>query len=816
MFKNYLKIAFRNLGKQRIFAAINVFGLALGMTCCFLIIQYVWHETSYDQFHKNSDRLYRMAYQISFNEEITLARIPPAFATQFEENFPEFETYARMYPRDLSITVTDTDKQFEVEGAYFVDSTLTKVFDFDFLKGDEKTALEQPYSVVLTDEMAKTLFGTIDVIGRELRLADSENFRVTGVIKDWPENAHTELNVLVPYKNMADVEPTYMRENILRMLDRNWMASHSYTYVLLKEGQNPATINNKFAAYIDKYGHENIKTKQGFSLTPVTEIHLQQDMGLEQKPPVSLDRLYLFIGIGIITLLIACINFINLTTASSLNRAKEVGVRKVLGAGRGGLIRQFLGESILLSFFAFLLSLSFTALAMPVLNTLTGLELVFAPWQTPVLFLGFIGVFIIAGLIAGAYPAFYVSKFQAIASLKGNKGNLGKPGTISLQKALITLQFLATIAFISGAAIIYLQLDYFRNQPLGFKQDLCLQVPIDNANNLNAAFRSGDPQVRQKMNTLDDLLMQNPKIEAVTQCLRAPGFGGIGRPIWNEHVTREDAFTGTVNAIDYDYVETFGLEVIAGRDFDKSYGTDHQNAYMLNEKAVYALGWENPEAALGQQIFESGRDGIIIGVIKDYHYESLHRPINPLIFRMNPGEFGNFIIKVNNSEIPKTLAFVEAKWKEFFPGKTFEYEFLDEAIDDVYNDEERFGEIITSFAWIAVLISCFGLFGLSALLTQQRFKEIGIRKILGASVGQILGNLAFDFLKLIGISMILALPLTWYFMNGWLEDFAYRIDFPWWLPFAVGGLVVIIAFLTISSQTVKAALGNPVKALRYE
>ncbi|MEM6320743.1 MAG: ABC transporter permease [Bacteroidota bacterium] len=816
MLKNYFKIAFRNLGKRKIFAAINVLGLALGMTCCFLIVQYVWHETNYDTFHTNGDRLYRISYHARFGGDVHLAAIPPAFATQLGENFPEVEAYARLYPRDISVTVVDSDRQFEVEQVHFADSTVTKVFDFDFLHGDETTALDQPFSVILTDEMALQFFGETNVVGRELRLAGANNFKITGVIRAWPEQAHIELKMLMPYKNMADVEPPYMRETVLKVLDGNWMASHSYTYVLLKENQEAAAVNEKFAPYIEKYGAENMKNKQAFSLLAVPDIHLESTLGIEPKAPASWDRIYLFIGIALITLLIACINFINLTTASSLTRAKEVGVRKVLGAGKRSLIGQFLGESIVLSFLAFLLSLIFTALAMPTMNRLTELDLYFAPWQTPMLFVGFIGIFILAGLIAGSYPAFYVSRFEAIASLKGSKGNTNKSGGAWIQKTLITIQFVATIAFISGAAIIYMQLNYFRNQPMGFEQELTLQVPVDSRNNLNAAFRGGDATLRQKMNTLDEVLVQNPQIKAVTQCLRAPGMGAIGRPIWNEFVPREEAFTARVNSIDYDYVETFGLEVVAGRDFDLSYGTDHINSYMLNETGVSALGWGSPEAAIGQQIVESGREGIVVGVIKDYHFNSLQTDIRPLVFRMNPGEFGNVIIRLNNGNIPETLGFIESKWKEFFPGKTFEYEFLDEALDDAYAAEERFGDIITSFAWIAVLISCFGLFGLAALITQYRFKEIGIRKILGASVGQILSNLAANFLKLIALAMLLSLPLVWYFMNTWLQDFAYRIDFPWWVPFAVGLGIVLLAFFTISSQTLKAALSNPVKALRYE
>ncbi len=815
MLKNYLKIAFRNLRKQGAFAVINILGLAIGMACCFLIVQYIGHETSYDKFHKNLDRLYRIAYHISFTDEITLARIPPAFISQISEHFPEIEVAARMYPRDISVEVLETEKQFEIEGSYFADSSITQIFTFDFLYGDASTALEQPFSVILTDKMAKTFFGNTHPIGKQLRLGEANNFEVTGVIRDWPDNAHTRLNMIMPYKNMVDLEPEHARATMRQVLQSNWMASHSYTYILLKENQNIQSVNDKFPAYIQKYGHENIRDKQAFSLFPVKDIHLRSTMGLEQRTPIDINRLYLFAGIGIITLLIACINFINLTTASSLNRAKEVGVRKVMGAGKGSLVGQFLGESLLLSFFAFLLSLALAALALPVLNRLTQLDLVFKPWNPPFILLTFVGIFILSGLLAGSYPAFYVSKFQAVASLKGNSGSTQKAGGIALRKVLIILQFLASITFISGAIIIFLQLNYLRNQPLGFARDLILRVPIDSGNNLNAAFRAGDPTIRQRMNTLDALLLSNPNIKAVTQCNRVPGFGAIGRPVWNDHVTQEDAFTVGVNSVDYDYIETFNLEIVAGRNFDLSYGTDHINSFLINESAVTALGWESPKAAIGQHLVER-QEGKIVGVLKDFHFENARREIQPLVLRVQPGDFSTFVVRLKNANISRTLAFIENKWREFFPGKVFEYEFLDQALNDRYSGDERFSNMIASFALLAILISCFGLFGLAALVTQQRFKEIGIRKVLGASVFQILNILATDFLKLIVIAMILAIPLTWYFANDWLEDFAFRIDFPWWVTLATGLGVILIAFLTISSQAIRTAMSNPVEALQYE
>ncbi len=815
MLRNYLKIAFRNLWKQRIFSTINVLGLAVGMACCFLIVQYVQHERSYDQFHANLDRLYRINYQAIFAGDITLARIPPAFAPQAALEFPEFESMARMYPRNVSLTVTETDRQFEVEGMYCADSTITKVFQFEYLHGDDR-ALYQPYSVILTDKMAKTLFGTTNVLGKGLRLADNGNFKVTGVIKDWPENAHMELKLIIPYQNMADLEPAHAREITNKVVAGNMTASHSYTYVLLKEQQSVAAINKKFKPFILKHGPEHLRAKQDFHLFPVKDIHLQSEASLEQKPPVDSKMLYLFIGIGLITLLIACINFINLTTASSLNRVKEVGVRKVLGAGQSSLIGQFLGESLLLSFFAFLLSLPIAALALPKLNSLTNLDLSFAPWANIPLLLAFIGIFIIAGLLAGSYPAFFVSRFKTINSLKGSAGRTGKAGGVGLRKGLITLQFLATIVFISGALITYLQLDFLRNQSLGFDKELTLMVPIDSDNNINAAFRPGDATIRQRMNTVDDLLMTHPNINAVTQCDRAPGFGAISHPVHNEHVLQSDAYTTHVNSVDYDYAETFGLEVVAGREFDKSFGTDHLNGFVLNEQAVRELGWENPEAAIGQKMTAGGRDGQVLGVLKDYYFENLRVAIDGLVLRVNPGDFRNFAIQVENKNLPETLTFIEDKWKEFFPAKVFEYTFLDESLNDIYRSEEDLSSIMQYFAFFAMLISCFGLFGLAALLTRHRFKEIGIRKVLGASVTQILTLLAADFVKLILIAMILAFPFIWYFSDQWMQDFEYHISFPWWVPIATGLGVIVLAFATISSQTIKAATSNPVDAIHQE
>ena len=816
MWQNYWKIAWRNIRKQKTFFFINVFGLALGMACCFVIVQYAWFEASYDNFHKNGDRLYRIQYEVSLANGVNSARVFSPLGPVLPEYFPEIEAAARLYQRDLSVSVPGTENQFELSNVFFADSTTTRVFSFDFVQGDAITALDQPYSVVLTEQLAERLFGSTDVVGRGLKLADSDNFTVSGVIRSWPDNAHLDLEMLVPYANMADVEPEHARDLLRQILEHNWIATHSYTYVLLKPGSLAEEVNAKFPDFLQQFGDERFRDKQKLSLFPVRDIHLYSESSAESQPTANLSMLYLFVAIGMITLLIACINFINLAMAGSLNRAREVGIRKVMGAQRSGLISQFLGESTLLSSIAFFLSLLLARLAMPYLNELTGLELTFAPWHQPFMLLAFAGIFLVTGLLAGAYPAFFVSRFQAITAMKGDQVFEHRSGGFPLRKVLITLQFLVAVAFISGAVIVYMQLDYLRSQPLGFDEDLTLSIPIDSRNNINSVFRPGEADLRKKMNTLDELLLTNPNIKAVTQCSQEPGLGAVARNVWTEKVKQEDNFFPRVLAVDYDYVQTFGMEVIAGRDFDLSYGTDHLSSFVINEKAVEAFQWASPQEAIGQEMTLEGKAGQVVGVLRDFHFASLYTEIDPLILEVRPGAFSYFGVRLNNGDIPTTIDFIEASWAKFFPGKVFEYRFLDESLDEIYQAEERLSRIVGYFSFIAIFLSCFGLFGLAALATKQRFKEIGIRKILGATAGQILQTLAGDFVRLIIVALLLAVPLTWFFINRWMADFAYRIAFPWWVPLLTGAGVLLLAFITVSSQTLRAALANPVESLRQE
>lgn len=817
MLKNYIKIAVRNLWKHKIFSAINILGLALGMACFFLVVLYVRHEYSYDRIHERLDRLYQVNYRAEFGgDPIELARVPPPMGPVLMDYFPEMEQVARLYPRNISVTVPETREQFEVEDAFFADSTVFQLFSFDFLQGDRVKALQEPFSVVLTDERARSFFGTTDVVGKSLQLVDREEFRVTGVVREWPDNVHLNFGMLVRYDNMFDLEPAANRDAIRQNLNQNWVASHSHTYVLLKPGADPSAVNEKFRDFLNRYGMEQFRDKQTFSIYPVKDIHLYSETSLQPSAGANLDYLYLFLAIGLLTLLIACINFVNLSTAGSLGRAREVGVRKVMGAGRGRLIGQFMGESLFTCLVAFLISLILIDLLLPYINDLTGVEMTWSPIRNWPLLLLFAAIFVLAGVAAGSYPAFFVSRFKPVNVLKGNTGTAQQPGGALVRKALITLQFVGAIGFIAGTLVVYAQLQYLRNQPMGFQKEQMLSVPVFSQNNMNAGFRQGSADMREKMNALDEAIRRNPNVEAVTQSAQLLGFGAVRRGVWTDKISQNDNIFMGIMPVDYDFAETFDLEVIAGRDFDEAFGTDHQEGFVINETAVRELQYETPEAAVGEPLTVEGKQGKVIGVIRDFHVTSLRNLIEPVIMEVRPGAFSYFTVRLRNQDLPQTIEYIRTQWREFFPAKAFEYAFLDESLDNLYESESRLASIIGYFAFLTIFISCFGLFGLAALATRQRTKEVGIRKVLGASLTQLIGLLSWDFMILIGLSMLIAIPIAWYLLNRWLEDFAYRVDMPWQLFLAAGLGTLVIAFLTISAQTLRTARRNPVEALRYE
>ncbi len=826
MLKNHLIIAWRNLLRHRKFSLVNIAGLSIGMAACLLILLFVQDEYSYDQYHEKKDRMYRITAHIGFADmhfASTCNRLGPAL----EGGFEGFEAVGRLFERSAGMSLEAApDKAFVEDNFFFADSGIMKIFTFDYLLGEGENALRQPNSLVLTREVAEKYFGKgwemrNDVYGSTFLVEGRETFKVTAVVEDIPHNSHWKPRVLASFANMYTIDGEVTGET----LKRNWLFNPFHHYVLAKEGawkkdeiaeaEGVKKLEEELNAWIQENTPEVYKDNNTLYLQKVTDIHLQSDLGLEIDQNGNMRTIHIFISIALIILLIACINFINLSTARSLKRAREVGMRKVLGARRGQLIRQFLGESLLLSIVALFVALSLMQFLMPVLNNLTGKELsIYDLLQWEVIG-GAIGVVWVTGLLAGSYPAFFISRFKAVVSLKGTVSESVNKGQL-LRKGLVGMQLFLSIALIACSMILYQQVDYLRNKPLGFQTEQMIAMPVF-TENLNLALIGGvDSTLRQRMNTFEEALLNKPGVNAITLAARLPGLGAVNHNVIPEGFTREDNIYIANASVDYDYIATIGLEVIAGRDFDQSFGTDHTNAFILNEQAVQLFGWEGPEDALGRHINREGKEGSVIGVVKDYHFLSLENAIEPMMLDINTGRFTQFLVQVDAQNMPQTIDRLKATWETHFPEKVFSYSFLDSRLEEVYQDQIRLGKIVGYFSFLAVLVACLGLFGLMAFMIEGRRREIGIRKILGASAGQIMQLLSSDFVVLLAIAFILAVPSAWYVMNLWLEDFAFHIDLGVGVFVLAGLLVGLLAFVTMSTQSLRAARANPVEALRDE
>ncbi|WOK08310.1 ABC transporter permease [Imperialibacter roseus] len=813
MLKNYFKVAIRNLLRHKAYSLINILGLSIGLTCCLLLFIYVQDELSYDKFHTKSERIYRLKYEINgFN----LARSPLPIAPNLVSFFPEVEKAARMYNRDASVEIVDqagNKKQFEEGRIFFADSSIQDIFTFEYVAGDPASMLRNPFSVVLTDEVAEKYFGNENAIGKTIYLAGNHPFNVTGIIKDFPSASHVHFSMIAPFDNLFDIEQGNGQE-LKQRLNQNWVASHLYTYALLKEGESAETANARFEAFYDKFVPENLKLGQKWSFFPMSDTRLYANLAADPEPVSSITFVYIFSAIAILTLLIACINFINLSTAKSLQRTKEIGMRKVLGAWKTQLVIQFLGESLVVSLVAAFIACGLSFYLLPALNTLTDKELLFGDFITASNALMFLALVVTTAIAAGLYPAFFVTKIDPANSLKGILSNKGKAG-LSFRKVLVIVQFTVSIILISGGIIVYQQVNFMRNRPMGFEKDFIINVPLF-SNNFNNAFGGVEGDMRQRMNTFEDEMMRSPNVLASTLSDNPLGLGSVYRPVVPDGHTREENIIAPVLSVDYDFIDTYGLNVVTGRAFDKSFGTDHLNAVLVNESAVKDYGFGSNEEAIGKKFTVEGNDCQVVGVIKDFHFMTLQQPIGPLVFRVSVANFTMFSIKVHQQNLPATIAGIEEIWTRHFPEKAFEYSFLDETLASSYRNEERLGKIVGYFAGIAILISCLGSYGLIMFLAQQKMKEISIRKVLGATIGNIILLLSKGFALLVLLSLLIAVPVVYYFMDGWLSDFSFRINIGPGSFLLAGGLTLLIVGLTISYQAIKAAYSNPVSTLRNE
>jgi putative ABC transport system permease protein len=806
MLRNYLKIAIRNLRKHKFISFINLFGLTVGLTCCLLITIYIIHEVSYDKYQPYADRTYRVSR--SFHDQdgvqsLHLGAIAPPFGPYLKQEYPQIERMTRLISNGNTPFVYEDNKFYESK-VYFADENFPDVFKLDMLRGNSKKALESPFSVMITDEIAKKYFGNEDPIDKLVKLDNNLPCKVAGVFKPFPSNTHLHADVLISFNTLKD-SAVYGEKN----LQTNWGNNSFLTYAVLEKGADYKKLEADFPRFIDKYYHFP-QEPAGFKgskftdlyLTPLTDIHLRSHLDYEAEENGDIKRVYIFSVIALFILFIACINYMNLSTARSVLRAKEIGIRKTVGAERKEIIMQFLSESVLISCVSLIVAFGLTALLTPLLNKISGQELsTTALLQGKILIPLLLTPFVV-GIISGIYPALFMSSFQPVKVLKGL---LKVRGNLSMRKALVVAQFAISIILIISTAVVFKQLRFMQEKSLGLNKDHVITM-----------FNT--PAFGNNFQSFKNNLLQNPDIKGVSLSSRIPSgrlLDASGVAIPSGDTVKPMTVDLKVVVVDYDFIPTYNMQMAAGRNFSNEYQSD-SSSFVMNETACGLFGWKSPSEAVNHEIVYGGKRGRIIGIVKDFHFESLHQRIPAIVFAVNANRYNNISIKMSGGNTAASLAFVEKTWKKYLPEVPYSYTFLDERFSQLYQSEERQKNIFTVFAGIAIFIACLGLFGLSAFAISQRIKEIGIRKVLGADTGSIVGLLSEDFLKLVGVAAIIAFPIAWYAMHSWLNDFAYRISIPWWIFLLAGVIAGVIAFLTISFQAFKAAIANPVKNLRTE
>lgn len=805
MFKNYLKVALRSLWKNKAFSAINIIGLAAGLAVCLLIVLYVVDELSYDKYNKNADRIYRLDCDIYFNDtQAIFAVAPDPLAPTLKREYPVVEEMTRAnFQQDVLIRKDDQNVQDHNVG--YVDSTFFKVFTIPMIAGDPLTALKEPNSIVLDKTTAKKYFNSTDVIGKILRVDNNTDCKITGVIKDIPRQSHFHFHFIRPRGKDND----------------SWLSNNTFNYILLKPGVSQAEMQKKVDATVAKYIgrdleqqlHSSLKDLQSkgnhfiYHMMPLTDIHLHSNKSYEMEANGDVTHVYIFSVIALFILIIACVNFMNLSTARSANRAKEVGIRKVAGSLRLHLITQFLTESVLLSFFSLLFAIGIAALLVPLFNQLAGKQMsvttLFSTWLFPVM----IALVLLVGLLAGSYPAFYLSSFQPIDVLKGK---IAKGFRSSwLRSGLVVFQFCISIMLIIGTIVIYGQLDYIRSRKIGYNRDQVLVIH-------NAYY------LDNQIHTFRNELLNIPGITNASISGDLPTDINFDNEGWFKDAGMDASKVVVLTNffIDDNYIPTLGMEMKEGRNFSKDFPTDSL-AVILNETAVKLLGFKDPfkETLYRPNFYDGGIHGSlayhIIGVVKDFNFSSMRNSVGPLII-VRSENWGAIAARVNTKNISSVIAAIKNKWAATVPAQPFNYTFMDSDFENVYTAEQRTGKLFITFAVFAILIGCLGLFGLVTYAAEQRIKEIGVRKVLGASVSGIVAMLSKDFAKLILIASLIAFPIAWWATHKWLQSFAYRITISWWVFFAAAATALVIALLTVSVQAIRAAIANPVKSLRTE
>jgi putative ABC transport system permease protein len=800
MVRHFFQIAWRQLMKRKFYSFINITGLAIGMACCMVIALYVRNELSYDQYHTQKDRMYRVT-QAFGSGQAGQAHSPQDYQVwgcapvgpALQADFPQIEKVVR-FMSPMSLLLQKGDKRFQQDNLLCMDSTAFDVFSWKMLQGDPHTALLKPNSIVLTRSVAQKFFGDANPVGQALRVDNNDNFMVTGVMEDVPPNSQFSFNGLISMSTMRK-----WRDEIFHW----WGYVDFYTYIVLKKNADIQSLQSQASAFLKRRNPDD----KGYAISfeKMTGAYLHSVAARQPGPTGSLLNVYLFSCIGLFILLIACINFMNLSTARSLERAKEVGVRKVLGVRPVNLMRQFLFESILLSLFAAIVAIVLAQIGLPLIGQLAGKELSNTQFLTPLSAVCILAFAIVVGILAGLYPAWFLSGFKPLVVLKGKFNPSGNG--LSLRKALVVFQFTLSIALIAGTAIVYTQLKYIDKHELGFQKDQMVILNFE-----------GDGKVQQSIETVKKAIADQPGVVSVASSRAVPG------EFLPNAYTQMQAPDGSMAAngpliyeIDFDFIPTYHIPLVAGRNYTRSFTTDSAESMVINEAAAKMFGYAHPADAVGKKFDQWGRKGTVIGVVKDFNFRSLHQAVEPLTLRYGyPNNLNRISVSIKGDNIPATIASLKKTWDRVAPQRPFLYHFLDESFGKQYEADRNFGQLFTLFSLLAIGIACLGLFGLSTFMAQQRIKEIGIRKVLGSSVMGIVMLLSKDFIKLIFLAAVIAIPLCWWAMNQWLQGFAYRIGLGPVVFLEAAVIALAVAVVTIGWQAVKAAQANPIRSLRSE
>jgi putative ABC transport system permease protein len=806
MFKNLMKVAFRNIWKKKLFSLINIVGLSIGIACFFLIIINVRHEFSYDKFQKNGDRIYRVALERIYPDNVIFyAIIPYSIGDAMVTDFPEIEQMTRILDNRNPVMLRYQDKSYEEEEIFFVEPNFFDMFSIPLIKGTPETIFSTPNSMVMTKDTALKYFGDEDPIGKYISTPQGQVL-VSGICENIPSNSHMEFDLLLPL-------------SLIGFQNRpNYVSFSVHTYVMLQEGVSPEEVEAKMPGLVERYAAGPIQTQTGLSFKeytaagngynyffqPIRDIHLHSHLEFEIKPNGNITYIYVLIAIAAFLIIIACVNFMNLATARSASRAREVGIRKIVGSTKGLLIRQFLFESLVMSLISVVVAAFLVRLFLPVFNHLTQKQLEIQYLKEPFNLVFLLAIGLLVGLLAGLYPAFVLSSFRPVTVLKG-RFTTSRTGS-RMRNALVVLQFAISIICIAMTILVYRQMDFMQKKDLGFDKDN--QIVVERA----YVLQDRDEAFKQELRTIPGILNA---AGANTLISGGDYFGVFFRAEGNPEVKT----TRGMN-IDEDFIPTMGLEIIEGRGFSREF--NETNNVIINESTIEEFGWENP---IGKTIKRLGDteeltgDYTIIGVVKDFHYNSLHNPINSFVlFSFSPDQrfLGNMNIKIRPENVSATIAAIEEKWKAFVPQEPLSFYFLDDKLSEMYGNERTSGQIFSIFSLLAIVIACIGLFGLSAFMAELRTKEIGIRKVLGSTSSKIVVLLSKDFARLVALAFVVAVPISYYAMTRWLQNFAFRSPVQVWIFLLAGTAAVLIAQITISFQALKAANTDPADALRFE